>query len=151
MLATDVMRSRFATVKPDAPLLDAIHLLLETNQRGLPVVDGDGRLLGVITEGDFLHRRELGVNSPAGFFVEWLAGRGEGQRMRERTQAVRVDAVMTRDPVYVDEAATVDDVVMQMDARDISQVLIVRDGRPIGIVGRSQLLIALERRLSHQD
>ncbi|MDI4239168.1 CBS domain-containing protein [Bradyrhizobium sp. 31Argb] len=150
MLATDVMRTWFATIKPNAPLLDAVHLLLETSQRGLPVIDDDGSLVGIISEGDFLHRQELGVTGPAGFLLEWLLGRAEGQHMHEQTQALRVDAVMTQNPVCVDETATVDDIVTRMDAHQISQVLVVRDGKPIGIVGRTQLLIALERCLSRQ-
>ena len=150
MLAMDVMRTRFATIKPDAPLLDAVHLLLETNQRGLPVVDDNESLVGVISEGDFLHRRELGVSCPAAFLLEWLLGREKGQLVRERMHALRVDAVMTRSPVCVDETATVDEVVARMDDHNISQVLIVRNERPIGIVGRLQLLFALERCLSRQ-
>ena len=67
MLATDVMRTWFATVKPNAPLLDAVRLLLETNQRGLPVIDDNGSLVGVISKGDFLHRREFGVICSAEF------------------------------------------------------------------------------------
>ncbi|UGY12406.1 MULTISPECIES: CBS domain-containing protein [Bradyrhizobium] len=57
MFAMDVMRTSFATIKPEAHLLDAARLLLETGQRGLPVLDGTGSLAGVISEGDFLHRR----------------------------------------------------------------------------------------------
>ena len=59
MNVSDIMRRSFATIKPDAPLLDAAHLLIETNQRGLPVIDHDGALVGVISEGDFLHQTEL--------------------------------------------------------------------------------------------
>jgi CBS domain-containing protein len=151
MLATDVMRTWFATIKPNAPLLDAVHLLLETNQRGLPVIDDDGSLVGIISEGDFLHRHELGVTGPSGFLLEWLVGRAEGHHMQEQTEGLRVDAVMTRDPVRVDETATVDDVVTRMDAHQISQVLVVRDGKLLGIVGRTQLLVALERCLSRRD
>jgi len=150
MLATDIMRSRFATIRPDAPLLDAVHLLLETNQRGLPVVDDNESLVGVISEGDFLHRRELGVNCPAGFLLEWLLGREKGQLVRERMRALRVDAVMTRNPVCVDETATVDEVVARMDDHQISQILVLHNERPAGIVGRVQLLVALERCLSRQ-
>src|SRR4030095_1582554 len=69
MLATDVMRTSFATVKPNAPVLDAVRLLLETNQRGLPVIDDNGSLVGVISEGDFLHRREMRVTCSAGFLL----------------------------------------------------------------------------------
>ena len=151
MLATDVMRTWFATINPNAPLLDAVRLLLETNQRGLPVVDDNGSLVGVISEGDVLHRRELGVTCSVGFLLEWLLGREKGQLVRERMQALQVGAVMTRNPVCVDEKATVDEVVGRMDDHQISQVLVVRSGRLVGIVGRIQLLAALERCLSRQS
>ncbi|MCP3463354.1 CBS domain-containing protein [Bradyrhizobium sp. CCGUVB23] len=100
------MRTSFATVKPGAPLLDAIDLLLETNQRGLPVLDEAGTLVGIISEGDFVHRRELGVDYSEGFWLEWLLGRQEGQLARERMAGMRVETVMSRHPVCVDENAT---------------------------------------------
>jgi CBS domain-containing protein len=145
MRAADIMRTWFATVKSDAPLQDAIHLLLETNQRGLPVLDGAGALVGIISEGDFLHRRELGVTYPEGFWLEWMLGRQEGQLARERIGGLRVDAVMSRHPVCVDEGATIDEVVKEMDIYQISQVLVLRNKRLAGILGRTQLLMALER------
>jgi predicted transcriptional regulator len=70
MNVSDIMRRSFATIKPDAPLLDAAHLLIETNQRGLPVIGHDGALVGVISEGDFLHRTELDISPPAGNWLE---------------------------------------------------------------------------------
>ncbi|WP_225162978.1 CBS domain-containing protein [Bradyrhizobium sp. BRP56] len=151
MFALDVMRTSFATIKPGAPLLDAVRLLLETGQRGLPVLDGSGALVGVISEGDFLHRRELGVHWPEGFWLEWLLSREEGRLVRERTRALSVDAVMSRKPVCVDECATVDEIVAEMDKHQILQVMVLRDTRVVGIVGRAQLLLALERILSRSD
>lgn len=145
MKAGDIMRTWFATVKTSASLLDAIHLLLETNQRGLPVIDDAGALVGIISEGDFLHRRELGVDYPEGFWLEWLLGKGEGQLARERTSGLRVDTVMSRHPVCVDESASIEEVVKQMDIYQISQVLVLRDKKLVGILGRMQLLMALEQ------
>lgn len=49
-------------------------LLLETNQRGLPVIDGEGMLVGVISEGDFLHRAEVGIEPPPGNWLEEMLG-----------------------------------------------------------------------------
>jgi CBS domain-containing protein len=66
MLATEVMRSSFAAVKPTTTLIDAVRLLLQTNQRGLPVLDDNGHLVGIVSEGDLLHRDELGVSPPSG-------------------------------------------------------------------------------------
>jgi hypothetical protein len=77
MRAGDVMRTSFATVKPTTPLIDAARLLLETNQRGLPVLDDEGHPVGIVTEGDLLHRDELGV-SPSCNWLEALLGVEEG-------------------------------------------------------------------------
>ncbi|MET4177298.1 CBS domain-containing protein [Bradyrhizobium sp. LA6.1] len=144
MRASDIMRTSFATVRPEAPLLEALHLLLETNQRGLPVLDHGGVLVGIIAEGDFLHRRELGVDYPEGFWLEWLLGRQEGEVARERTRGLKVEEVMSHRPVCVDENATIDAVVKEMDMHQISQVLALRNGQVVGIVGRVQMLTALE-------
>ncbi|QOZ28513.1 CBS domain-containing protein [Bradyrhizobium sp. CCBAU 51753] len=148
MLALELMRTSFATIKPSAPLLDAVRTLLETDQRGLPVLGDSGSLVGVISEGDFLHRRELGVHWPEGPWLEWLLSKEEGRLLRERTRALRVDAVMSRKPVCVDVSATVDEIVAEMDSHQISQVMVLRDARVVGIVGRVQLLQALERILA---
>lgn len=151
MLALDIMRTSFATIKPGAPLLDAVRILLETGQRGLPVLDDSGALVGIVSEGDLLHRRELGVHWPEGFWLEWLLSREEGRLVRERTRALRVDAVMSRKPVCVDECANVDEIVVEMDKHQISQVMVLRDANVVGIVGRVQLIIALERILARSD
>jgi len=104
------MRRSFATIKPDAPLLDAAHLLIEINQRGLPVIDHDGALVGVISEGDFLHRTELDISPPRGNWLEELLGIEEDTPARRRMQAQLVREVMAPDPICVDEEATLDEV-----------------------------------------
>src|SRR5689334_16526198 len=143
MLATDVMRSSFATVAPATTLIDAVRLLLETNQRGLPVVDDNGDLVGIISEGDLLHRDELGVRPPAGNWLEEILGIEEGDPARERMRALRVGTVMTPDPVSVDEDASVDDVIMAMDSRHVAQIPVVSAGKVVGMINRFQLLSAL--------
>ena len=151
MFAMDVVRTSFATINPNTSLLEAVRLLLETGQRALPVLDNAGSLVGVISEGDLLHRRELGVHCPEGFWLEALLGRDEGKLVRERTRALQVGAVMSRNPVSVDECATVDEIVGEMDRRQISQVLVLRDTQVVGIAGRLELLVALERSLDGSE
>jgi CBS domain-containing protein len=148
MLATDVMRSSFATVKANTLLVDAARLLLQTNQRGLPVLDDDGHLVGIISEGDLLHRDELGVSPPAGNWIEALLGIEEGGPARERMRALRVATIMTPDPVSVDEDATVDDVIAAMDMRRVAQLPVVCGGKVVGMISRFELIAALERSLS---
>src|ERR1700760_4842791 len=111
MRASDVMLGSFATVKPSTPLIDASRLLLETNQRGLPVVNDNGDLVGIISEGDLLHRDELGVKPHAGNRLEEIIGIEERSPARDRMRSLSVGDIMTPQPVCVDEDATVDDVV----------------------------------------
>ena len=148
MLATKVMRSSFATIRPTTVLAEAARLLLQTNQRGLPVLDRDGKLAGILSEGDLLHRDELGVSPPAGNWLEELLGVEEGGPARERMRTLNVATIMTKDPVCVDEHATVNDVISAMDRRGVAQVPVVSAGKVIGIVSRFELLAALERKLS---
>ena len=150
MRARDVMRTSFATVTTSSLLIDAARLLLETNQRGLPVLDEEGRLTGIVTEGDLLHREELGVNAPCNW-LEALLGVEEGGRTRERMRGLCVSKIMTPDPFYVDENATINDVVAEMDTRVISQLPVVRAGRVIGMISRFELVKALERCLSRNN
>jgi len=144
MRATDVMRTSFDTVTAHTPLKEAVRLLLKTNQRGLPVLDDDGRLTGIISEGDLLHRDELGVSPPAGNWIEAILGVKEDGPARERMRAVDVGAIMTSNPVCVDEDAAVDDVIAVMDQRKVAQVPVVCAGKVIGIISRFELLAALE-------
>lgn len=148
MLATKVMRSSFATIKPTTSLLEAARLLLQTNQRGLPVLDEDGSLVGILSEGDLLHRDELGVSPPVGNWLEQLLGVEEGGPIRERMRTLSVARIMTRAPIFVDENATVDDVISAMDRRGVAQIPVVSAGTVIGIISRFELLAALERKLT---
>jgi CBS domain-containing protein len=147
MNVSDIMRRSFATIKPDAPLLDAAHLLMETNQRGLPVVDRERSLVGVISEGDFLHRTELDISPPPGNWLEDLLGIEEDTPARRRMRARRVHEVMTRDPVCVDEEASLDEVVALMDLRHVAQLPVVCGGSVVGIISRVELLAAVARAL----
>ena len=151
MLATDVMRTSFATVKVTTTVRDAVQLLLETDQRGLPVVDDEGQLVGMVSEGDFLHRDELGISPPAGNWLEAFFAIDENSPERKRMHTLNVGAMMSPSPISVGIDASIDDVVSQMDVYDIAQVPVVNAGAVVGIVSRRELLAALSLRLSQAD
>jgi CBS domain-containing protein len=147
MNVSDVMRRSFATIKPEASLLEAAHLLLQTNQRGLPVIDGEGTLVGLISEGDFLHRVELDVAPPRGNWLEEILGIEEDTPDRRRMQARLVRDVMTRDPVCVNDESTLDEVVSLMDVRHVAQFPVVCAATVVGMIGRVELLSAVAHAL----
>ena len=61
MKTSEVMSRRVVSIGPDAPIRDAIRLMLDHRISGLPVVDGVGKLVGILTEGDLLRRFETGT------------------------------------------------------------------------------------------
>jgi CBS domain-containing protein len=70
MRARDVMTLRVVTVAADATIMQAIRLMLTNRISGLPVVDANCSVVGIVTEGDFLRRDEIGTqrkNGPAGW------------------------------------------------------------------------------------
>ena len=147
MLATDVMRSSFATIKPTATVLNAVELLLETDQRGLPVIDDAGDLVGMVSEGDFLHRDELDISPPSGNWLESLLGIVENTSERERMRTLLVGSLMSGLPITVDIEASIEDVVAQMDVYNVAQIPVLCARTVVGIVSRRELLAALARRL----
>jgi CBS domain-containing protein len=72
MRVGDVMRRTVASVEPDAPIAEATRLMLENNISGLPVIDSRGSLLGIVTEGDFLRRVEIGSEWHRPRWLEFL-------------------------------------------------------------------------------
>jgi CBS domain-containing protein len=148
MKASDVMRTSVVTVKPDTRLVDAARLLLETNQRALPVIDRDGKLVGIISEGDFLYRAELDVEPPQ----SWLDGLLHRTKARiARSHSLFVGRVMTQAPVCVSPDAPLDDVVALMDIHGIAQIPVTEGGSVVGLISRLELVAAVERRLSRTE
>lgn len=143
MKAADLMTREIVTVGPETPLADAIRLMLEHRVSGLPVVDGAGQLVGLLTEGDLLHRAETGTDAVRLGWLQALLARG---RMAERyvhTHGRRVRDAMTRDVLTVGEASPLDDVIRVMESRRVRRVPVVEGGRLVGIVSRSDLVRAL--------
>jgi CBS domain-containing protein len=143
MKAKDVMTSPVVSVESDTPVLQAIRIMLQRRMSGLPVVDKEGRLIGIVTEGDFLRRAETGTQRRRARWLEFLVGPGRLAEEYTRSHGRKVDEVMTPDPVTVTEDTALDDIVKLMEKRQIKRVPVVRGERVVGIVSRANLLHAL--------
>src|SRR5215813_7169667 len=77
MKAQDVMTSPVISIEPDATILQAITIMLERRVSGLPVIDKEGRLVGMLTEGDLLRRAETGTQRQRPRWLEFLLGPGK--------------------------------------------------------------------------
>jgi CBS domain-containing protein len=143
MKAKDIMTSRVVSVEADTPILQAARIMLQRRVSGLPVVDNDGHLVGIITEGDFLRRAETGTARRRPRWLEFLVGPGRLAEEYTRSHGRKVGEVMTPDPVTVTEHTALEDIVKLMEKRQIKRVPVVLGPYVVGIVSRANLLHAL--------
>lgn len=139
MKARDVMTTRVVTVTPDHSVRHAAEIMLDNHVSGLPVVDDDGRLVGIISEGDLLRRSELGLDALAAH------GRSPEEQARAyvKAHAWKVGDVMSDNPVVVDEDTDLARIATLMEENDVKRLPIMRDGGLIGVVSRADLLRAV--------
>lgn len=145
MNAKDIMSYDVVTIGPDETVQRAARLMLQNRFSGLPVVDANGALLGIITEGDFLRRNETGTLRRRSRWMEFLIGPGRLGQEYAHAAGRRVDEVMTRDLYTVTEDTPVSDIVELMERRHIKRVPVVRGGQLVGMVTRTNLMRAVAK------
>ena len=143
MKARDVMTRNVISVGPDATVLQVARLMLQHRISGLPVVDASGALVGIISEGDFLRRRETATEHRRSRWLEFLMGPGKLASEYAHSHGARVTEVMTEDVEAVGEDADLEEVVELMERRRIKRVPVMRAGRMVGILTRSNLMHAM--------
>ena len=145
MLAGDLMTRNVISVASDASAMQAGTLMLKHQISGLPVVDSSGVLLGIISEGDFLRRAELGTQRRRPRWLAFLIGPGRLASEYVHACGRKVKEIMTPNPYTVTEATPVTEVVQLMERHRIKRVPVVCGRRLVGIVSRADLLRALAR------
>lgn len=141
MRAHQIMTRSVVTVRPDATILEAANTMLQHHVSGLPVVDAAGKLVGIVSEGDFIRRGEIGTQRKRSRWLSFLMGTGATQYVREHGR--KVSEVMTRDPFTIAEDATLEEIVNTMEANGVKRLPVMRDGKVVGIVSRANLLHAV--------
>ena len=145
MLAGDVMTREVISVASDASAMQAGALMLKHQISGLPVVDSSGILLGIISEGDFLRRAELGTRRRRARWLEFLIGPGRLASEYVHACGRKATEIMTPNPYAVSEATPLSEVVQLMERHQIKRVPVVCGRRLVGIVSRADLLRAFAR------
>jgi CBS domain-containing protein len=141
MKARDVMTSSVVTVGPDTLLLEAGELMLKNDISGLPVVDKEARLVGIITERDFLRPTGSGPDYKRPRWFQVIAGQVKDGFRRQAHR--KVAEVMTANPITITEDTSLDEAVGIMDHHSIHRLPVMRKAKLVGIVSRADLLRAL--------
>lgn len=150
MKASDVMTRDVITVGRRTPVAKAIRLMLDNQVSGLPVLDDDGKVVGILTEGDLLRRSETGTERHRPRWLEVLMGPARMAGEYVRTHGRRVEETMTQHVISVTGDTALDEVVQLMERRRIKRVPVMDGDALVGVVSRADLLRALALALEKQ-
>lgn len=146
MRAMDVMTTDVITVDPGMSVQELATLLAERGISGAPVVDADGRLVGIISEGDLLHRAEIGTARRhrirrRSWWLDHFAS--DAARDYVKSHGRTVNDIMTRDVVTVTEETDLGDIAALLEARRVKRVPVMRGNKVVGIISRANIVRAV--------
>jgi CBS domain-containing protein len=143
MRAHQIMTKDVITVTPHTSVLDAAKIMLRCHVSGLPVLDDTGALKGIVSEGDFLRRSEIGTGRKRSSWLEFFTGPGPlaGDFVHEHGR--KVEDVMTPNLVTVEEEINLGELVHLMEKHDIKRLPVMRGNALVGIVTRTNVLNAV--------
>lgn len=143
MKAAHIMTRTVLSVRPETPILEVARFMLLHEISGLPVVDSNGNIVGIVTEGDFLRRAETGTRRQRSRWVEFFIGPGRLAEDYVRSTSRRVEDVMTQPVHAIDEDTPLSEIAELMERHRIKRLPVLRERRVIGIITRANLLHAL--------
>ena len=143
MKASDVMTPDVISADPDATVLQAARYMIQHHISGLPVIDKTGTLVGILSEGDFLRRRETHTDRRPSRWLEFLMGPGKLAAQYTHTHGSKVSEVMTTNLHTVSEDTSLEKVVEMMERYRIKRVPVLRGKKIVGIVTRANLMHAM--------
>ena len=139
MLAKEVMKTDLVTVREDTPVKDIAKLMLTHDISGLPVVNGQGEVVGVVSELDLM-RKQIKPNEPSVWTMIWGM---DPEREKKHRDAIRkymgktAEEVMTAPALTVDVSDSLEKVGHLMFNKQIKRVFVTEGGKLVGVVSRS--------------
>lgn len=143
MRAHQIMTKDVMTVTPHTSIEEAARIMLRTHVSGLPVLDDAGKLVGIVSESDFLRRSEIGTGRKRPAWLQFLIGPGRAATDFVRERGRKVEDVMTEDPITVGEETALEELVRLMEKNGIKRLPVMSGNTLKGIVTRSNLLQAV--------
>jgi len=143
MRAHQIMTRDVITVTPHTTIEEAAKIMLQTHISGMPVMDEAGKLVGVVSESDFLRRGEIGTGRKRPGWLQFFVGPGRAAAEFIHERGRRVGDVMTSDPITVGEDTPLAELVGLMEKHDVKRLPVISGRTLKGIVTRSNLLQAV--------
>ena len=142
LTAADVMTREVVSVGPDTPVRAIAELLFTRRISGVPVLE-DGRLIGVVSEGDLIGHAAATGEQRRSWWLSALMNDSASARDYAKTHGRTARDVMTSAVITIGEAATLAEIAKTLERHRIKRVPVLREGKLVGIVSRGNLLQAL--------
>lgn len=143
LTAADVMTTAVVTVRPETSIHQIAKLLCDHHISGVPVIDDEERLLGIASEGDLIGHAQLAGEQRRSWWQTFLSGPMVLAQHYTKSHGRTASDVMTKEVVTVLETTSVADTARALEQHRIKRVPVLRNGRLVGIVTRSNLLQVL--------
>ncbi len=145
MTVLDVMTRSVVSVRPTTPLKDVAETLIDNGISGVPVIDKEGAVLGVVSEADLLVK-EQGADAIRSRRLARVRGESsETRAQRAKVEAVTAAEAMTAPAITISSERSVQEAAAMMTTRGVNRLPVVDDGRLVGLVSRADLVRAYVR------
>ncbi len=151
MQVSDIMTPRVFSVKAEASVSEIADLLMKKKISAVPVLDKDGKLLGIVSEGDLMRRLAAEADDERSWWMVNLASQEDEARDFIKAHGRTAQDIMTRNVVTLSEDMDVASVAHVLESNRIKRAPVVRGGKVIGIVSRSNLLQAIAGQRTQSD
>ena len=143
MKASDVMSRNVATVSPETTVKEIAEMLLGRHISAVPVVDGAGVVVGIVSEGDLVRRQETGTEKHPSWWLRLLTSPEDQARDYVKSHGRSASDVMTTDVITVDPGTELDKIASLIERNRIKRVPVCEGGTLVGIVSRADLVRGL--------
>ncbi len=142
MNASEIMSRKPISVTPDHSVRHAIRIMLDNHVSGLPVVNDNGALVGIITEGDLMRRVEIGTDESTPYLPNQPVSK-EQALSYTKTHSWRVGDVMTQRVSTIGTYTSLNAMVRIMQVENIKRLPVLDDKSLVGMVSRSDVMTAV--------
>ena len=146
MRAHEIMSRHIITISADASVATAIRIMLSHHISGLPVIDAEGKLIGIISESDFLRRQEIGTEKRRGRWLALLAGKEQEALDFARQHGRKVNEIMSPNPITIGEDTSLEHIIQLMESHNVKRFPVMRGEEMVGMVTRADFLSAIANR-----
>jgi CBS domain-containing protein len=145
MRVSELMTEKVLTIGPEAPIKDVAKVLITNGISGLPVCDIEGRVLGVISEGDILYKEHDPAEGHLGGPLRWIVDGTLNSAAVNKAKALTARKAMTAPALTIAPWESVSEAARIMCQRHVNRLPVVKDGLLVGIITRADLVRAFTR------